>query len=104
MGLDLPPLPIAATLEFATGIWSVTFDKALQSGALNAANWDFIATDIDFTGLTAVAAGSVVSGTSAAGLGDIGPDAANYAAAPADVLSLTGLPAAAFVDFPLTVT
>lgn len=57
-----------------------------------------------FAASTAVASGAVVSGASIIGLGDLGPDIAIYLAVPADVLSLTGLPAAAFPDFPLVVT
>jgi hypothetical protein len=34
---------------------------------------------------------------------DVGPDACSYAASPADVIGLaSGLPAAAFADFPIT--
>lgn len=104
LGLDLPPLPIAATLAFATGIWSVTFDKPLQPATLAAANWDFRATGSAFTADTAVAAGDTVSGASTEGAENPGDDDVNYAAAPPDVLSLTGLPAAAFTAFPLVVT
>ena len=104
LGLDLPPNPLSATLEFATGDWSVLFDKALQAGVLNEANWTFFASGSPFLGDSATAAGNVVSGASTIGIPGPGDDVANYAAAPADVLSLTGLPAAAFTDFPLVVT
>lgn len=104
LGLDLPPLPLLATLAFATGAWSVTFDKPLQAGPLAAGNWNFRATGFDFPADTAIAAGDVVSGASSQDAIDPGDDVANYAAAPADVLSLTGLPATAFTDFPLVVT
>ncbi len=104
LGLDQPPVPIAATLAFATGVWSVTFDKILTAGALAIANWTFRASDSLFSTDTAVAAGNTVSGTSTEGFENAGADVVNYAAAPADVLNLTGQPAAAFTDFPLTVT
>lgn len=89
---------------FATGVWSVTFDKPLEPATLAAGNWDFRATGSTFTADTAVAAGSTVSGTSTEGAENPGDDSVNYGAAPADVLSLTALPAAAFTDFPLVVT
>lgn len=97
-------MPIAATLAFATGVWSVTFDKILTAGALAAGSWTFRASDSNFAADTAVAAGNTVSGASTEGSENAGADVVNYAATPADVLSLTGLPAAAFTDFPLTVT
>lgn len=104
LGLDQPPAPIAATLALATGVWSVTFDRQLEPGGLALGNWTFRATGFAFVTDTAVAAGSVVSGTSTQDAIDPGDDVANYAATPADVLGLTGLPAAAFTDFPLVVT
>lgn len=104
LGLDQPPLPVSATLAFATGAWSVTFDKILTAATLAAGNWTFVASDSEFTADTAVAAGDTVSGTATEGSEAPGPNIVNYAAAPADVLNLTGHPAAAFSDFPLTVT
>ena len=104
LGLDQPPLPVSATLAFATGAWSVAFDKILTAGPLAAGNWDFRASDSLFTSDTAVAAGNTVSGTSTEGFENAGADIVNYAAAPPDVLNLTGQAAAAFSDFPLVVT
>lgn len=82
----------------------MTFDKPIQPGPLAGGNWSFKANDFPFAPADATAAASTVSGSSILGLLDPGPDVANYAAAPADVLSLTGLPAAAFTNFPLVVT
>lgn len=99
-----PPVPIAATLAFPGGAWSVQFDKILQSGALDAANWSFRATGNSFAGLTAVAAGAIVSGTSGPPVEDAGSDVANYGPPPFDVLDAEQRPALAFSDFPLVVT
>lgn len=99
-----PPVPIAATLAFATGAWSVQFDKPLQPGVLAFANWTFVATATDWTATSAVAAGDTVSGAATSGGFPPPGDVANYAATPADVLDLEGRPAAAFINFPLVVT
>ena len=104
LGLDTPPIPIAATLELLSGDWSVTFNRPLQPGSLDSGNWTFRASGQLFITPTATAAGPVVSGTATAGLPDLGPDVVNYAPPPFDVISVTGLPAAAFLDFPLVVT
>ncbi len=87
------------------GTWSVTFDRPLLAGALNAANWTFNAGDEIRNATDATAAGNVVSGDSVTMVENAGPDVVNYAAAPADVVSdEDAMPAAAFSDFPLTVT
>lgn len=104
LGLDLPPFPIAATLSTTTGLWTVTFDKALQPGVLDFTNWFFRAANTAWLGDFATAAGAVVAGTATQGLEDLGPDVVNFTPPPFDVLSLTGLPAVAFADFPLVVT
>lgn len=57
-----------------------------------------------FTPSTAVAAGSVVSGASAIGDINVGPDVIAYAPPPFDVLSSAGEPARPFSGFPLAVT
>ncbi len=104
MGLDTPPLPIAATLSIATGAWTVTFNQPLQPGPLAAGNWSFIASAFTRVAVAPIAAGSAVTGGSTAVLPSPDPDAVDYDAVPADVLGLLGLPAAAFTDFPLLVT
>lgn len=104
LGLDRAPLPIAATLEFGTGAWSVTFDRFLAAGALDPSNWTFRATDFEFTAGTATALGTVVSGGSVLGKADVGANVANFAPPPFDVVGPTGIPAVAFTDLPLTVT
>lgn len=86
------------------GTWSVTFDRPLVAGALNASNWSFRAGDELRAADNATASGSVVSGDSTAGTEESGPDVVNYGASPADVVDLNAMPAAAFTDFPLTTT
>lgn len=104
LGLDLPPIPIAATFVVATTAWTCTFDQPLQPGVLDAANWTLRENSNARTASTATAASNVVSGLMGLGAADPGADVINFAPPPADVLSLTGLPAVAFTDFPLTVT
>lgn len=104
LGLDLPPIPIAATFIVATSAWTCTFNQPLQPGALDTGNWTLRATGNAHTAATATAAGSVVSGVMGLPVADPGADVVNFAPPPADVLSLTGLPAVAFTDFPLVVT
>ena len=104
MGLDLPPHPIAAALNTGTGAWSCTFDKLLQPGVLNPVNWSMRGTGDIWLPTSASAAGPTVSGASAISIPNAGPDVINYAAVVPDVCSLSGLPAAAFPAFPLTVT
>lgn len=91
-------------MTIATGAWSCTFNKPLQPGVLNAANWSLRASDDTWSPSSASASGAVVSGASAIGFPDPGPDVIAYAAVAPDVISLQGLPAAAFLDFPMIVT
>lgn len=104
LGLDLPPLPIAATLVIATGAWTCTFDKPLQPAALNFANWTMRASGDQWAATSATSSGAVVSGVALIGLASAGPDVIFFTPPPFDVLSLSGLPAVAFADFPLVVT
>lgn len=104
LGLDLPPVPVAATLVFATGVWSCTFDQPLQPAVLDFGNWAMNATDTIFLPSSASSSGSVISGASAASIISPGPDVITYTPPPFDVLSVPGLPAVAFTDFPLVVT
>lgn len=104
LGLDEPPVPIAATFEILSGIWTCTFDKPLQPGVLDAGNWSLRESNQARSANAATAAGNVVSGTVAFPSADPGPPVINFAPPPADVLSLTGLAAVAFAAFPLVVT
>lgn len=99
-----PPLPISATIDEITGIWSITFDRPLTPAALAIANWTIRAANTFFNVTAASSSGLIVSGSSDTGDEDLGPDVISYAAAPADVISTRGIPAAAFADFPITVT
>lgn len=100
------PIPIAATFDIPTRVYSVTFDRALTANpALNLANWSLCAVGNTRTMDTAASAGAVVSGVVSVFLGGAcGGPSISYAAAPADVLGVTGTPVAAFAGFPLTVT
>lgn len=104
LGLELPPVPIAATLVFATGAWTCTFDRPLQPAVLDFSNWALRATATIFLPTSASASGSIVTGASTGSIIDPGPDVVAYTPPPFDVLSLPGLPAVAFTDFPLVVS
>ena len=104
LGLDQPPLPIAATFVVATALWTCTFDKPLQPGPLDAGNWTLRENSNARSASTASAAGNVVSGLAGLPVADPGADVINFAPPPADVLNLTSQPAVAFTDFPLVVT
>ncbi len=103
------PVPISATFAFtdgATGVLTVNFDQPLQPGATASANWIFHA-GLDGT-FPAGPAGTVTESTvkivkTRTLLTPDSPTRCDYLAAPADVLSLGGLPAVAFADFPVTV-
>ena len=104
LGLNLPPIPLAATLVFATGAWTCTFDQPLQAATLDFTNWAMRASGTIFLPTSASASGSIVTGASTGAIPDLGPDVVAYTPPPFDVLSVPGLPAVAFTDFPLVVT
>lgn len=96
-----------ATLSTGTGIFTATFDRPLQPGFSASASWSGVRgplgvfREMQF-GVPLTIAGSTV--TDIPGTGFIpfaGPQRVSYAAAPADVISTTGAPAAAFIDFPV---
>lgn len=100
-----PPLPIAATLDEISGVWSVTFDANLVPGPVNTANWFFRANSTEYDPDTAVAVQNRVQGTSTAGIENVGANVVSFSPPPFDVIENIGLkPAAAFADFPLVVT
>ncbi len=83
----------------------VTFDRPLTAGPSAAANWEVT----DFAGSTfggsapGVIAGSTVTVPMVAMILKVGPiGTSDYLATPPDVLGLTGVPAAAYQDFPTT--
>lgn len=104
LGLDSPPLPLSATFNLGSLAWSCTFDQPLQAGALDFANWSLRASGDAYTATSAAAAGSVVSGIATIATPAPAADDITFAPPPFDVLSLAGLPAIAFADFPLVVT
>jgi hypothetical protein len=95
-----PPIPVTAV--WSAGVLTVNFDRPLQPGELIASNW-FIRIDGASYGITFVeAVGNSVRLNAEQGEDDPGPDVVSYSAATPDVLSLAGIPAAAFTDFPIT--
>jgi len=101
------PVPVLATWSQSTFRVTVTFDQLLQAGFSNQANWDGVANDlplhkdIAFAGPLTIF-GATVSSVSSVGIMPVPPPGRiSYDALPADVIGATGLPAAAFVDFPM---
>lgn len=88
---------------FPPDVLVVTFDEALVPGVLNLANWSARIGGQRYTMGQAAAAGADVNLFLLLGPPEPGPNVVDYAAAPPDVVSLaTGIPAAAFTDFPVT--
>lgn len=100
-----PPTPVSATFYAATNTWACIFDRPLQPGPLDPGNWTFRVGNNGYTATAATAAGSQVTGPATLSFPPppSGPDAISYAATPADVLSVPGLPAAPFAYFPMNV-
>lgn len=102
------PLPVAATIEAATGLVRITFDRGLQSGLTAPGNW-LIKADIT-TGNrthTVTAPGTVATSfltlpTFPGGLA-FPPLGVTYSATPADLVGLNHMPVAPFLDLPITV-
>ena len=99
-----PPVPIAAQWDTFTETGSVTFDQALQPGALDTANWDFRVANNLRPLVSAVASGAVVSVVTSGANPSIGPNAVSYSPPPFDVLNASNQAAVAFLNFPLVVT
>lgn len=83
----------------------MTFNQALVPGLLNAGNWTMKAQNQNWVvGGSPVAVGSVVNMSMVPIGGPALGSLCSYAAAPPDVVGLVGgVPAAAFVNFPVTV-
>lgn len=99
-----PPLPIGATFAQTSRILTVTFDRRLTAAALDGRNWGGrILNDLwgGPLGPGWTATGNQASGPLSKGFPDAGPDVCWYDPPPFDVISDKGLPAAAFVDYPL---
>jgi len=102
-----PPLPLSATYRLLTDVLTVDFDQLLQGGATAPGNWTGNvlvppATDVDniFPGTIDR---RLVTVPMFRGLPKAGPSRITYKATPADLVGRTGVPVAAFLDFPLTV-
>lgn len=97
-----PPVPILATIT-APGFVTLTFDQPLIPGPSNVNNYFVRRTNVDREPVPpATIAGSAVSFTSIPDRANVGPDVISFSAFFPDIIGVTGLPAAAFVDFPLT--
>lgn len=102
------PLPIAATIEAATGDVEVEFDRDLQAGPVDHLNWHLIANIGAGNNIQTPQPGAQTIGpfvrfaTIEAGLG-FPPFGITYLPPPFDVRSLPDVPAAAFADFAIAV-
>ena len=104
MASDPPPVPLAA--HFYGAIATVEFDRFLTSGPLDVSNWFVRYGGLSKTVNAADAEGHVPGILDlyllAGGVPNPGPDVVSYSPPPFDVVSRTGIPAAAFADYPIT--
>ncbi len=83
----------------------LTMSQPLVPGALDTGNWFVRWSNNSRIISSATAAGSVITIALGFGSGDSGPNVVSYSPPPSDVQRLGTLtPAAAFADFPITVT
>jgi len=97
-----PPVPLGAFWDQGRQILQVVFDRWLQTATLAASNW-ILSFDGDLylaTEASSAAESVYCQMITPGGLG--GTDGVDYLAAPPDVVSALGTPAAAFSSFPLT--
>ncbi len=101
-----PPLPVSATIEAATSIVRVTFDRDLISGFSAKGNWS-VRADIGFgpknhtiNGANPIFQRVVTIPTTLAGI-TFPPLGVTYNASPADVVSRDHVPAASFPNLPI---
>lgn len=106
-----PPVPLAAFYHLAADVLEVQFDRNLIRGPTAKANWTgdilYDAPPITRKSLDPVVPGTILGKTVTVPMKQVGvggvDNTCNYAATPADVISTYGIPAAAFVGFPLAV-
>lgn len=101
-----PPVPVSATIEAATSIVRVTFDRDLITGLSAKGNW-VVKADIGtgpkthtINGANPIFQRVVTIPTTLAGI-TFPPLGVTYAASPADVVSRTGVAAASFANLPI---
>lgn len=101
-----PPFPIGATYSVGTSNLTVTFSELLQPGLSAAQNWYHTTKNgppvVLWNAIPATIAGNTVTAKMAAGIPP-GPltGTCRYDPPPFDVLSLRGVPAAAFNNYPV---
>jgi len=101
---DPPPVPVVA--HFGAPYATVEFDRRLTGGPISTGNW-FVRvanlqkniTNVDVEGHVPRLVDVLCS---VGGIPNAGPDVVSYSPPPFDLTSLTGIPAAAFADFPIT--
>lgn len=97
------PEPVIATANFTTLTAQVTFDRPLQPGPLNTANWGFTCAGTRKVATSAASIGNNVNFTlGIGGSTDPNPDHVDYDPPPFDVIDTEGNPADAFYNFDLT--
>jgi hypothetical protein len=81
----------------------VTFDQALVGGALSTVPWAVRIGGYTYNVASATASGVEVGMLISQGAANPGADVVSWTPPPADIVSAgTGVPAAAFADFPIT--
>lgn len=97
-------MPVSARHRGPAQPVRIVFDHALQvNPALDLLNWSLRIVDNRWTPIAASTSGDTVSLTLGGfPMPDPGPDVASYSPPLFDVIATNGLPAAAFIDFPVS--
>lgn len=99
---------MAATVSTGTLTWTITFDRLLRSADLTPIPWSSLANlgagvRVWSPAAPPTASGATVTFTGADGGPSFGPDSVTYNPGIPDLFGRSGLPVAAFIQFPLTV-
>lgn len=100
-----PPVPLTAVLDQGAATFTITFDRPLQNPlpASVAAGLRIGDTRLTYLDWAVSPGGDGIVGMFADASADPGPNMAWMDVPPTGVRSLTGEPASAFSDFPLTI-
>lgn len=97
------PVPISATVAAIGSPITVVFSDTLVARALNAGNWSVRRNNQLRQGSSMNASGSQVTGTTSAGVSDVGPDRIYYNPPPFDVEGAVNHGLTAAFEIPYTV-
>jgi hypothetical protein len=98
-----PPVPILAVLNIGASRWSLKFDQALEVRTVSSTNLFLRHNSRKRALFNIQVAGQFVTGTHIQGAPTSAGSLLDYFATPEQIVGATGLPAAPFADFPVTV-